>query len=467
MSDPAADLLELSIAELHAGFRSRALSPVDLVSACVDRITATDEVIGAWVFVAADAALEQAREAESAFARGEDRGPLHGIPLGVKDLVDISGEPTEANSPLRVGRVAEVDAEVIRRLREAGAVFLGKTRTDQFAYGASTPGTVNPWAPDSVPGGSSGGSGAAVAARQVTLAIGTDTAGSIRIPSSLCGVVGLKPTHGRVPRHGVVPLAWSFDNVGPIGRSVGDVAAMFDVMSGEVLGSAWDLAGDGGSAAAQAADLSAVRIGVPTNHFFDDVDPEVEASVRQVIARLEARGATTVEVAVPHDDLFEAVLYAMLLPEAAAYHAQDFPARADGFSTQLRKALTIGSSIPAVDYVQAQRMRWVVAEDWRAMFEACDFVVAPTTPMPAVPTSQKFVAWPSGMSESVNSAYVRLCLAGNLTGFPAVSLPCGLSSAGLPMGVQLLAGPNQDLRLLEVAAVLEADLEPIGAPPAG
>jgi aspartyl-tRNA(Asn)/glutamyl-tRNA(Gln) amidotransferase subunit A len=461
-----ADLLSMSVAEVGAAYRQRTLSPVELVTACLERIEDTDGVIGAFVDVAATTAMAQAKDAEEALRLDRDLGPLHGIPVGVKDLVDVSGTPTEAGSPLRKGRVADTDAEVIRRLRLGGAVFLGKTRTEQFAYGASTPGTANPWALETVPGGSSGGSAAAVSAGQCTLAIGTDTAGSIRIPAALCGVVGLKPTHGRVPRRGVVPLSWSFDNVGPIGRSVADVAAMFKAMSGSADASGRPVGSGGDASQGDDEDLAGVRVGVPTNHFFDDVDPEVEAAVRAVLGFLESRGASLVPVAIPRDDLYEAVLSAILLPEAAAYHAEHFPARADQFARQLQKALTIGSTVRAVDYIQAQRLRGLVQDDWSAMFETVDVVVAPTVPMPAAPRSQRFIEWQSGRSESVNSAYVRLCMAGNLTGFPAISLPCGLSGQGLPIGVQVLAGPHRDLGLLQLAAGLEADLGWAGRPTA-
>ncbi len=455
------DLLSMSTAELGAAFRDRTLSPVELVSACLDRIEATDGVVGAFVEVTADAAREQAREAEQAFVAGRDLGPLQGIPVGIKDLVDVTGVPTRAGSPLREDRVADTDAEVTRRLRDAGAVFLGKTRLDQFAYGASTPGTANPWEPENVAGGSSGGSAAAVSARQCPLAVGTDTAGSVRIPSALCGVVGLKPTLGSVPRRGVVSLAWSLDNVGPIGRSVADVAAMFQAMSGRTMSGQ---AGEAERFPGSDEGFAGLRVGVPSNFFFDDIDPEVDTAVRAAIARLEAGGAELVPVTIPRSELYEAVLNAILLPEAAAYHADDFPARADQYATQLRKGLTIGSTISAVDYVQAHRLRGLIQDEWLAMFEGIDVLATPTVAMPAPPASLRFVEWPSGRSESVNAAHLRLCLPGNLTGFPAVSLPCGLSTAGLPLAVQLLAAPQKDLELLAVAARLEAELDPLGPP---
>lgn len=454
MTEP--DLLSLSVAALGEAYRRRTLSPVEVVTTALDRIAATDPVVGAFVHVARDAALSQARAVEQVFREGGEPGPLAGLPVGVKDLVDVAGSPTEAGSSLRTGRLATADAVVVTRLRAAGAVIVGKTRTDEFAYGASTPGTANPWALDRVPGGSSGGSGAAVAARQCIAAIGTDTAGSIRIPAALCGVVGLKPTHGRVPRRGVVPLAWSFDNVGPLGRSVADVAAVFDVIADPPPRAAGR--SRLGSAEVPHLPLGAARIGVPDNHVFDDVTPAVAAAVRSALAVLERLGAELVPVTVPEPDLYEAVLYTMLLPEAAAYHAEDFPARAEDYSAQLRKALTIGSTLSAVDYVQAQRVRGVLQQAWRTMFADLDAIVAPTTPMPAVPRDQRFMTWPGGRTESVNSAYVRLCLAGNVTGYPAVSLPCGLDDEGLPLGLQVLAGPHQDRELLELVAVVEDHL---------
>ena len=446
-----ADGVPTTVAGVLAAHRQGRPSSVELVQAHLDRIAATDDVIGAFVRVAADTALEEAAAADDALREGREPGPLHGVPVAVKDLVDVAGLPTEAGSPLRRGHVAEADAEVVRRLREAGAVILGKTRTDELAYGASTPGTANPWAPDRVPGGSSGGSAAAVAAGQSLLAVGTDTAGSIRIPSALCGVVGLKPTHGLVPRQGTVALSWSLDNVGPIGGSVADVAAMFSVMAGPAPSPA--------AREEAAGDLTGLRIGVPTDHFFDDVEPTVDAAVRAAIQRLADAGAVLVPVPVPRPDLYEAVVYALLLPEAAAYHAEDFPARAQEFSSQLRKALTIGHSIAAVDYVRAQRVRGMIQDEWQALVRQVDVVAAPTVPMTAVPRDQRVVSWPSGRTESVNSAYVRLTRAANLTGFPAISLPCGRDGDGLPIGLQLLGGPGRDLELLDVAARVEAALD--------
>ena len=446
-----ADGVPTTVAGVLAAHRQGGPSSVELVQAHLDRIAATDDVIGAFVRVATDTALEEAAAADDALREGREPGPLHGVPVAVKDLVDVAGLPTEAGSPLRRGRVAEADAEVVRRLREAGAVIVGKTRTDELAYGASTPGTANPWAPDRVPGGSSGGSAAAVAAGQSLLAVGTDTAGSIRIPSALCGAVGLKPTHGLVPRQGTVALSWSLDNVGPIGGSVRDVAAMFSVMAARAPSPA--------ARDEAAGDLTGLRIGVPTNHFFDDVEPTVDAAVRAAIQRLADAGAVLVPVAVPRPDLYEAVVYALLLPEAAAYHAEDFPSRAQEFSSQLRKALTIGHSIAAVDYVRAQRVRGMIQDEWQALVQQVDVVVAPTVPMTAVPRDQRVVAWPSGRTESVNSAYVRLTLAANLTGFPAISLPCGRDLDGLPIGLQLLGGVGRDLELLDVAARVEAALD--------
>nr|WP_042197698.1 Asp-tRNA(Asn)/Glu-tRNA(Gln) amidotransferase GatCAB subunit A [Kibdelosporangium sp. MJ126-NF4]CEL23124.1 Aspartyl-tRNA(Asn) amidotransferase subunit A @ Glutamyl-tRNA(Gln) amidotransferase subunit A [Kibdelosporangium sp. MJ126-NF4]CTQ90261.1 Aspartyl-tRNA(Asn) amidotransferase subunit A (EC 6.3.5.6) @ Glutamyl-tRNA(Gln) amidotransferase subunit A (EC 6.3.5.7) [Kibdelosporangium sp. MJ126-NF4] len=438
-------LPDLTLAQAADAIRDGDLSPVDLVDAVLERVEQVEPRLNAYVSVHADQARSAARDAEREIRAGRVRGPLHGVPMALKDLIDVAGTPTTASSQVRTGHRADSDSTVAAQLKAAGAILLGKTHTHEFAYGLTTPQTHNAWDQTRVAGGSSGGSAVAVAAGAAVFALGTDTGGSIRVPTSLNGVVGLKPTYGVVPRHGVTALAWSLDHVGPITRTVEDAALVLPALIGHdrrdpasVLSPSADYRPD------TEADLSGLRVGVPGNHYFDRVDPDVEAAVRAAVDRLADLGARLVDVEIPMAGHLKATHWGLLVPEATAYHDRSLRAVPDLYTPDVRALLEAGELISAVDYLRAQRARTLMRQAWARLFETVDVIAAPTVPMTAVPADQDSVTWPDGTVESVGEAYVRLSAPANITGVPALSVPVGHDPAGLPIGMQLLGRPHSE-----------------------
>jgi aspartyl-tRNA(Asn)/glutamyl-tRNA(Gln) amidotransferase subunit A len=452
---------ELSLTEASRAVRARELSPVELTESVLARIAAVEGRLGAYVTVAADAALAAAVRAEREISGSGPRGPLHGIPMALKDLIDAEGIPTTASSHVRAGHVAERDSRVAERLGAAGAVLLGKTHTHEFAYGLTTPQTNNAWDHSRVAGGSSGGSAVAVAAGGATFAMGTDTGGSIRVPAALNGVVGLKPTYGLVPRTGVTSLSWSLDHVGPLTRTVQDVALVLSATAGHdprdpasVSGPTLDRFPGG--------DLRGLKVGVPRNHYFDRVAPEVEESVRGAIDRLAELGAELVDVEIPMARYVQAVQWGLMVPEATAYHERSLRATPDLYAADVRILLEAGELTSAGDYLRAQRARTMMRDAWARMFDGIDVVAAPTVPMTAAEAGQEAVEWADGTTETVSDSYVRLCAPANITGVPALTLPVGHDRAGLPIGMQLMARPFHDATVLRVGRVYEESVAGAG-----
>ncbi|MFI8449170.1 amidase [Streptomyces erythrochromogenes] len=458
---------ELTVAEAAEAIRTRRVSPVELVDSVLERIAVVEPGLGAYASVTADRARDAARRAEDEIARAGSRGPLHGIPAGLKDLIDVAGTATSASSRVREGHRAPADSAVAARLSAAGAVFVGKTHTHEFAYGLTTPQTANAWDRGRVAGGSSGGSAVAVAARAATFALGTDTGGSIRVPAALNGVVGLKPTYGLVPRHGVTALSWSLDHVGPITRTVEDAALVLDALAGH------DPRDPASVAAPPVAhrpgpetDLTGLRVGVPGNYYFDHVDPDVEAAVRLAIARLEELGARLVDVEIPMTRHIRATHWGLMVPEASAYHERTLRAVPDLYSADVRVLLEAGELMTAGDYLRAQRARTLVRQAWRDMAAAVDVIAAPTVPMTAVAAGQTSVTWGDGTVESVSDAYVRLSAPANVTGVPALTVPVGLDPRGLPIGMQLMGRPFDDATVLRAGHAYERTTAAHGPAPA-
>ncbi|MFF5726815.1 amidase [[Kitasatospora] papulosa] len=452
---------ELSLVEASRAVRARELSPVELTESVLARIAAVEGRLGAYVTVAADAALAAAVRAEREISGSGPRGPLHGIPMALKDLIDAEGMPTTASSHVRAGHVAEGDSRVAERLGAAGAVLLGKTHTHEFAYGLTTPQTNNAWDHSRVAGGSSGGSAVAVAAGGATFAMGTDTGGSIRVPAALNGVVGLKPTYGLVPRTGVTSLSWSLDHVGPLTRTVQDVALVLSATAGHdprdpasVSGPVLDRFPGG--------DLRGLKVGVPRNHYFDRVTPEVEESVRGAIERLAELGAELVDVEIPMARYIQAVQWGLMVPEATAYHERSLRATPDLYAADVRILLEAGELTSAGDYLRAQRARTMMRDAWARMFDGIDVLAAPTVPMTAAEAGQEAVEWADGTTEAVSDSYVRLCAPANITGVPALTLPVGHDHAGLPIGMQLMARPFHDATVLRVGRVYEESVAGAG-----
>ncbi|MFI9471614.1 amidase [Streptomyces sp. NPDC052492] len=452
---------ELSLTEASRAVRARELSPVELTESVLARIAAVEGRLGAYVTVVADAALAAAVSAEREISGSGPRGPLHGIPMALKDLIDAEGMPTTASSHVRAGHVAERDSRVAERLGAAGAVLLGKTHTHEFAYGLTTPQTNNAWDHSRVAGGSSGGSAVAVAAGGATFAMGTDTGGSIRVPAALNGVVGLKPTYGLVPRTGVTSLSWSLDHVGPLARTVQDVAL---VLSATADHDPRDPASVSGPMPDRfpGGDLRGLKVGVPRNHYFDRVTPEVEESVRGAIERLAELGAALVDVEIPMARYIQAVQWGLMVPEATAYHERSLRATPDLYAADVRILLEAGELTSAGDYLRAQRARTMMRDAWARMFDGIDVLAAPTVPMTAAEAGQEAVEWADGTTESVSDSYVRLCAPANITGVPALTLPVGHDRAGLPIGMQLMARPFHDATVLRVGRAYEESVAGAG-----
>ncbi|WP_031073925.1 Asp-tRNA(Asn)/Glu-tRNA(Gln) amidotransferase GatCAB subunit A [Streptomyces sp. NRRL WC-3742] len=449
---------ELTLAAAAEEIRARRLSPVELVDSVLARIERTEPHLGAYVTVTAERARLAARNAEHEVAHGRHRGPLHGVPMALKDLIDVNGLPTTASSRVRTGHRANADSTVAARLDAAGAILLGKTHTHEFAFGLTTPQTRNAWDQDRVAGGSSGGSAVAVAAGAATFALGTDTGGSIRVPAALNGVVGLKPTYGLVPRHGVTPLSWSLDHVGPITRTVQDAALVLTVLAGP---DPRDPASLPAPAAAPhyrpgpGTDLTGLRVGVPRTHYFDRVHPHVESAVRRALGQLEALGARLVDVDIPMTRYLQATQWGLMVPEAAAYHEHTLRTAPELYQDDVRILLEAGQLMSAGDHLRAQRSRALIRAAWESLLQDVDLIAAPTVPVTAAPADRPALTWPDGTEESVSDAYVRLNAPANITGLPALTVPAGQDPDGLPIGLQLLARPLAEATLLRVGHAYE------------
>ncbi|MEU3549865.1 amidase [Streptomyces longwoodensis] len=447
---------ELSLSAAADAIRARQLSPVELADSVLERIEEVDPRLQAYVTVTAEHARRAAREAEGDIAAGRYRGPLHGIPMALKDLIDVAGTATSAGSRVRANHRAQADSAVAARLAAAGAVLVGKTHTHEFAYGLTTPQTRNAWNTGRIAGGSSGGSAVAVAAGAATFALGTDTGGSIRVPAALNGVVGLKPTYGLVPRHGVTPLSWSLDHVGPITRTVKDAALVLTALAGHDPRDPASLATPAVDYRPGAGtDLTGLRIGVPRTYYFDHVDAEVEAATRRAIGRLQSLGARLVEVGIPMTRYIRATQWGLMVPEATAYHENTLRTVPELYQADVRILLEAGELMPAGDYLRAQRARTLMRQEWARMLEEVDLIVAPTVPATAVEAGQESITWADGTVEGVSDAYVRLSSPANITGLPSLSVPVGHDAAGLPIGMQLLGRPLEESVLLRVGHAYE------------
>ena len=367
--------------DLAGRLRSRALSSVELVGTVLARIEQMDPVLNTFISVTATDALDAAAQADAELARGEDRGPLHGLPIGIKDAIDVAGVLGTFGSRILGDRRAPDDAALIRALRSAGVVIVGKQNLHEFAYGITGENphfgdTANPWDPARVAGGSSGGTAASIAGGLVPLGVGTDTGGSVRIPAAMCGVVGLKPTYGAVSREGVLPLAWSLDHVGPLARRVLDCFRLLDAMIGT---------GNRTRVVRGAADagLNGTRIGVPRHHFFHGIDPGVETTVRGAIDVLAGGGARLVDVALPHAVHAQAGAAAVMGAEAACWHGGWLQERPHDYGADVLLRLRQGALTRAVDYLDGQKLRTILQQEFHAAFESVDVIVSPTVPIVA------------------------------------------------------------------------------------
>ncbi len=457
----------MTIREAAAGLRVRRFSAVELATAAISRIDRHNPSLRAFITVTAEQALDQARQADREFAMGQDRGPFHGIPVALKDLFLTKGVRTTAGSKVYENFVPEIDATVVEKLLTAGAVLLGKLNMHELAYGITSAnphfGAVrNPWNPRHSPGGSSGGSGAAVATQMVFMAMGSDTGGSIRIPASFCGTVGLKPTYGRVSRFGVLPLGFSLDHVGPLTRSVRDAALALNAIAGhdrrDPTSSRRPVAD---YVPDEACSICGVRIGVPDSFFFEHLHEDVESAVRGAIARAESLGAVIKPVRLPDIPALNATARIVLLSEASAV-AEPYPEDRSLYGADVRALLDQGRLVPATDYINAQRLRRKMRCEFDQVWKQVDCLITPATPIPA-PRAGETTVRLGGRDEDVRLASTRLVRGVNALGYPALSLPCGLSALGLPVGMQIIAAAFEEALLLRIGAALEDG--GVGIPP--
>jgi len=443
------------IEALAPRLRAGDLSPVTLAETYLDRIRRYDATLHSYICVS-DSVLNDARDAEAEIKAGRWRGPLHGIPVAVKDNYLTADMPTTAGSTAPGLSFPRRDSAAAARLRIAGAILIGKTRTHEFAWGNVTPPVANPWDRERVPSGSSGGSAAALAAGLCAAALGSDTGGSIRMPASVCNVVGLKASFGRISRDGVVPHSWSLDHAGPLARTVGDAAHLLNVLAGyDPADPACQTQPVPDYTKALDKPIEGLRIGVCRNHFFERNDLDVEHAVEQAIADLAGQGATVQDFRVPLLDYGLGAIFAIELASSTAYHDASLRAgRAAHFQPDVRTLVEIGRFITAADYLKAEQYRTVLMDEFRKVFENVDVVVTPTTPI----TAWKIGDWHvevGGRQESVLAASWRFTYPFNLTGLPAVSVPCGFDRRGLPIGLQIAARPYDEMTLLRVAHAYE------------
>ena len=450
------DLHYLSIAEAAASIKTGALSPVELTQAYLDRIEEHNSTLKAYLTVLRDDALSAARTAEQEVGAGRYRGPLHGIPLALKDLVYTKGARTTGGSKVLADFVPPVDATLVERLREAGAIILGKTVLHEFAYGPTginpqygTP--PNPWDRERIPGGSSSGSGVAVVAGLCAGAIGSDTGGSIRIPASLCGIVGTKPTYGRVSRYGVISLSWSLDHVGPMTRTVEDAALFLNAIAGHDPK-------DPASAQTPVPDytlqlqegVKGLRVGVLRDYFFRNIDPEVGQAVEQATRVLERAGARVEDVTLPFAQQTSFINAPIIQSEAAAYHLGFLRTHWADYSPAVRSRLLPGLAVTATMYLNSQRARALLTQHATALLQQVDVLVAPTEPVGAPKLEEEFVTV-GGHTEGIVNVLTRLNRPFNLVGFPAISVPCGFTAGGLPIGLQIVGRPWDEATVLRAA----------------
>ena len=437
-----------TIAELARALRARELTAGAITDRCLSAIAARNPSLNAFIIVFADAAREQARQADAEIDAGRYRGPLHGIPVSLKDLIDLCGTATSAASRVRQGHIAAADATVVTRLREAGAIIIGKTNLHEFALGTTNEDSAfgaarHPLDPSRSPGGSSGGSAASVLADMAYASIGTDTGGSVRIPSAACGLVGLKPTIGEIPTDGVVPLSGTLDDVGPICRSVEDAEILYDVLRGATP-----------APGKRAAAARGLRFGVLRDYFMALLDPEVATSFEHACARLQGAGVELHDVAVAHAGDIAPIYLHIVLSEAAAYHARTLESRADDYTPNVRLRLEMGRYILAEDYVRALRGREVLMHEVDAALTGCDGLLLPSLPISA-PTIGAATVRIGGSDEPVRNAMLRLTQLFSLTGHPAISIPCGSTREGWPVGAQIVGHRMRTDALLDAARAVE------------
>jgi aspartyl-tRNA(Asn)/glutamyl-tRNA(Gln) amidotransferase subunit A len=444
----AAETHPPTLVEVSRALKTRQTTAEAVLESCLRRIRERNPALNAFIVVFEEGAREQARTADGEIASGRYRGALHGVPVSLKDLFDVRGTPTTAASRVRQEHVASRDAVAVAALRHAGAVIVGKTNLHEFALGTTNEDSAfgparHPLDPTRSPGGSSGGSAAAVADGMCLASMGTDTGGSIRIPAAACGLVGLKPTYGELSTDGVVPLSTTLDHIGPICRTVEDTAVVYGALSGT------------GRGAEAVLELRALKLAIPRQHFLSLLDAQVASAFDAACERLRDAGVTLTEVTVPHAGDVAAIYLHIVLTEAAAYHAKTLERRFDDYTPNVRMRLEMGRYILGEDYARARRGRELIRREVDATLQGVDGLLLPALAIPApkigVPTVRI-----GGSEEAVRNIMLRCTQAFNVSGHPAIALPCGTTAEGLPIGAQIVGAYGDTPRLLRVAAAVEA-----------
>ena len=448
------DLIELNLSEAAELIENREISPVEITAACLERIEQVDGKLNSFITLTAEAALEEARRAEKAILLGEYIGGLHGIPIALKDLYETRGVTTTAGSRFFADYIPETDGMVVRRLKSAGSVILGKLNMHEIALGITNDNPHfgpchNPWDLERSPGGSSGGSAAALSARLCLGSMGSDTGGSIRIPAALCGVVGLKPTYGRVSLRGVIPLSWNLDHAGPMARSVRDVAILLQAVAG------YD-PGDASSVNVPTEDYltgldsgaKGWRVALARDEFFQRADVEVLNAVETAAKVFSDLGASVESVDVPDGHKAALANGLMTTSDAAAFHQERLENQPQDFGADILQRLQMGAAYTSTEYILARQTQTLLRRKFELLFENYDLLLTPTTPVPAPP-----LTGPDALEQA--RILTRFTSPFNLTGLPALSLPCGLTRAGLPIGLQLIGPSWQERRILQAGFAYE------------
>lgn len=452
---------DLSLAAASAAIATGDLSPVELVDDCLARIPAVQDSLHAYIAVYDEEARQVARASEAMLSAGHKLGPLHGIPMALKDNIALAGRVTTAGSKVLADWTPSQDATVAAKLKAAGAIIVGKTNMHEFAWGGTSAnphyGEVrNPWNPDRFPAGSSGGSGVAVAARTCSGALGTDTGGSVRLPSAINGITGLRPTVGRVSNAGVIPLAWSMDTVGPMARTAEDCALMFNAFAGHDPK-------DAGTATVGTVDYAAdlnrgvagLRIGVIRDYFLAHLQKPVHDAVTEALSTLERAGAQIIDVTAEHIHGNISAQLTIESAEPSAYHQRWLRERPDDYGEDVRLLLEVGEMLLATHYIQAQRYRSLLRSEFLEAFKSVDVFICPTLPFTATRVGEVLVEIEEGAPEDMLSAIMQFTGVPSLTGLPALAVPCGFDPDGLPIGMQVIGRPFEESTLFRVGAAYQ------------
>jgi aspartyl-tRNA(Asn)/glutamyl-tRNA(Gln) amidotransferase subunit A len=456
------DVLQSSLLRLSGLIKKRQISPMEVTRKLLERIEALNPKLNAYITVVHEKAMESALQAEKEIAAGNWKGPLHGIPIGLKDLIYTKEIKTTMGSAIYKDHIPDYDAAVVEKLKQAGAIIIGKLNTHQFAYGPTGDrsffGAVkNPYDLSKIPGGSSSGSGASVAASMCFAALGTDTGGSIRIPSACCGIVGMKPTFGRVSKYGVFPLSWTLDHVGAMTKTVQDNAILLNVISGYDERDPYSVkVKDEDFTRLLYQGVKGSIIGIPSTFYFENVDSEVEKQVRQAVEVFRSLGAEIRIIEIPHLKQISLAQQITIESEAYAVHEEILRNHSKQYDEEVKTRLLKGLSTKAYEYVQAQQVKQLAITEFNHALKEVEMILTPTLPILPTDIGQREINI-HGYQEQVRTALTRFTGPTNLNGFPSLSIPCGFSSSGLPIGLQLIGRPYDEANLYRFAYAFEQE----------